>query len=104
MDVNFIRKGDFMFPMDNSRPTLWSNETLSNGNIFNQGLATREEVARRLKGMFPDASIIVFIRDRDSFIHSAYNSYVRQFGYLKRDEWVEECLKENPTLSTSRNM
>lgn len=58
-----------------------SEEELS-GNLHTGGLhgAFSEEIAKRLHASFPDARVVVFIRDQRTMIASAYKQYIKSGG------------------------
>lgn len=57
------------------------HEELS-GNIHNAGLNlfSTKEYAQRIKSLFPDSRIVVFIRNQPGMIASAYRQYVKEGG------------------------
>ena len=70
---------------------VWSNELLSGWPSY--GSQTRVLIAERLVSMFPDAKILLIIREQKSVINSVYGQYIREGGtmnlktYLSK-EWV----------------
>jgi hypothetical protein len=63
-----------------------SFERLS-GNPFSGGYDSKE-IADRLKAVFPDARILVVIREQRSMIRSTYKQYVREGGALPVDRFM----------------
>tara|TARA_B110001469_G_scaffold120366_1_gene128808 strand:+ start:158 stop:1054 length:897 start_codon:yes stop_codon:yes gene_type:complete len=72
---------------------LYVDEELS-GNIHNAGLNgfITKEIAHRIKSVFPQAEVIIFIRNQEDMIRSIYTQYIKKGGtytlekYLHHDE------------------
>ncbi|MFW6134893.1 MAG: sulfotransferase [Elusimicrobiota bacterium] len=50
--------------------------------------------AERLKLLFPDAKIIVGVRDKESWINSLYKERVKGEGFITKDEYVKNLDKD----------
>jgi hypothetical protein len=60
-----------------ARPFLISDEALSGKPMLFASI-NRSHIARRLRVLFPDATVIVFIRNQHDVILSHYSSYVKE--------------------------
>lgn len=69
------------------RPILISDESLS-GKVLYFNYINRTMIARRLGQIFPDATVILFIRGQIDIILSHYNQYVRSRGMKSIDDFL----------------
>jgi len=97
--VEFFDNNEFRISSALSREkvNLISDETFSNDYLWFDN-AGRFEVADRLYRLFPDAKVMVFVRDVESFKRSMYKEYVLWGGSLGFDSWVKWCLLSNPGI------
>lgn len=67
--------------LDQHLPPILCEEELS-GYLHNGGMGgyLSAEMARRLKAVFPDARIVIFIRSQPAMIAAAYQQYIRGGG------------------------
>jgi len=68
---------------------LISDEALS-GVPITLGMINRSMIAKRLKGIFPDAKILLFIRGQKAMLLSHYNMWVK--GYYKGYKPIHDFL------------
>jgi hypothetical protein len=68
---------------------LFADEEMS-GNIHNAGLNgyLTKEIAHRIKLVFPDAEIIIFIRNQEDMVRSIYTQYVKKGGTFKLKSYL----------------
>ena len=66
---------------DDGRPLLLCEEELS-GNVHSGGMAGAQskDVADRLHTLFPDAAVVIFIREQVEMAAALYRHYVREGG------------------------
>lgn len=86
-NVNFITSfNDILLKkIDNDKINIISNETLSGTYDYD-----RYYIADRLKLLFPDAKIILGIRDKDSWVCSCYSEFVKHGGTLTYEEYIDK--------------
>jgi len=97
LDVQYI---DYMYLYSYIQPerkTIISMESLS-GVPDLHPYETRFQVMHRLHAMFPTASIIIGIRERDKWIQSAYNEYVKGGGTERWGYWRNHLFDEKYLL------
>ena len=75
--------------MMDSTDIILCHEELS-GNIHNSGmnLFSTKEYAKRIKCLFPESRIVLFIRNQPSMIASAYRQYVKEGGTYSIDRYL----------------
>lgn len=66
--------------------TIISDEALS-GKPTRFSHINRTTIAKRLSNLFPQASVILFLRNQPDILKSIYNQYVKMGGELKIDEY-----------------
>jgi len=73
-----------------SKPLILSHELLVGGMIHMGGIngILTQEFAKRLNAVFPNAHIIIFIRNQIDHIASAYNQYIRGGGNLNINKYL----------------
>jgi len=95
LNVNFIHvKGvDILkkHKLDNKNSNVLSSEYFS-GNPWNfdnenYGSNDRYKIADKIKEMYPDANILLVLRNQDDWKRSLYNQYKKSKGYLSREEF-----------------
>ena len=100
IDVNYIRYVDrelYHSSFDDSKPLLISNEDLcgSPHAIFDETLKNnREHIARNLSILFPNAKIILGLREPCAWLKSLYREAVRQGLYLSYNKFYDMFDKE----------
>lgn len=70
---------------------LFSSESLAGNIVYTDKYyrCSRDELLRRMKLVFPDASILLVLRDRKSLVRSSYKQYIRSsYDTLSFDEWM----------------
>lgn len=65
---------------------LISTESIS-GSFFSDGSDAFER-ANRIKTLFPDATILINIREQQAMLRSSYKHYVKVLGTLSIKEWL----------------
>jgi len=87
---NHLKNDIEKYITDNSK-LLISEESFSTGSSLS-GRVDRYQIAKRLKSLFPNAKIIIFIREQKSILKSTYlqkikidNNFKLQFS-----EWIDE--------------
>lgn len=70
---------------------VWSNELLSGWPTY--GSQNRVLIANRLASLFPDAKILLIVREQKAIINSTYNQYIQEGGTMNvqtymTKEWV----------------
>jgi len=93
MDVNFICKENLATVNLSKKINLISDEELS-FKIDMFGI-NKYEVADRIHKLFPDAKIIVVFRDKESWLKSMYNQYLKSFyrPYMPFEKYKEIMIK-----------
>ncbi|WP_299338550.1 hypothetical protein [uncultured Psychroserpens sp.] len=77
---------DQLFPERTSRTLILSRERLS-GHPFTGGYDAKI-IADRLKETYPNATIVIFIREQKKAIISTYKEYVKRGGTAPFDKWI----------------
>ena len=95
-NVNFAMFPDYRTTLYPNKINIIGDEFLSHvsympGRDANQ----RFEIAKRLQGSYPDAKIIIGIRDQKSWLRSLYNQYVRAGGIHEYDYWFENMFNKD---------
>lgn len=78
------------------RISVLSNERLS-GNPHSGGYDSKE-IADRLKQCFPEAKILIVIREQKSAIASSYTQYLRVGGPCSLEDYLEPSNQNLPTV------
>lgn len=73
--------------IDKEKPVLISIESLS-GDVFKRGFNSKR-IADNLKEIFPDAKIIITVRNQIAMIDSLYKQYVNQGGNCNFKKFIE---------------
>jgi len=71
---------------------VWSDEQLS-GLVLNwrSGAVTRNIMLYGLKALYPDAKILVCVRnDERAWVSSIYSQYVKQGGFKSFEQWFQQ--------------
>jgi len=92
-DVNFTRNYTIVTKMERFKINLISNEDLSIcpfDNKFHKGLTPTDRfvVIDRIKKIFPHASIILGLRDKEEWSRSLYSQYVKSGYRLSYPEFM----------------
>ena len=81
--------------LSTKRINIISNEQISGRPNVSFKVADRYTVIARFGKMFPDAKIIMVLRDKKSWINSLYKEYVKSgFGAYPFDRWYNEIFDE----------
>jgi hypothetical protein len=102
-DINFVDCETYFLegiPEDNERITLVSCEELEGNPYFPQTIH-RKIIFNGIKSIYPDARIILGIREKFSHIKSLYTQYVRKGGTKSFNEFKKEMLY-SPKLDYDR--
>jgi len=77
---------DFKSPLAANRLNIISDEGFY-GNPWDKGIpyASKYTIGKRLRQVFPDAKILVGMREHDEWLNSVYNTYIRRGGYVDRE-------------------
>lgn len=86
-DDSLYCKEDILHELEkiNSNRLLISDESFS-GKPLNFSYINRSIIAKRLKEIFPDAKIMIFIRGQQELLFSHYSQYVSESGYKSIDQ------------------
>ncbi|NOX09282.1 MAG: sulfotransferase [Gammaproteobacteria bacterium] len=96
-----VQEHDFSFNVDNLRDKFNNSvqglgkdnkyviswESLA-GDVFTAG-ANAESLSRRLKDVFPEASIIITIRNQLDMVESIYRQYIHEGGSLSINDFLD---------------
>ena len=94
-NINIIEPLYIWMKLHPSKINLISNEILS-GFPFGDNIAEeRFSLINRLKLCFPDAKIIIGLREKKSFIHSLYKHYIKRGGMLPFNKWCNNELNKD---------
>lgn len=69
---------------------LFSEEHLTRQNYLDDGQASMSEIAERIHKLFPEAKIILTLRNKDDWLKSLYNQYARTRGIKSFEEWYKD--------------
>jgi len=69
---------------------LFSEEHLTRQNYLDDGQASMSEIAKRIHKLFPEAKIILTLRNKDDWLKSLYNQYARTRGLKSFEEWYND--------------
>ena len=94
-NVNLILETDIRMILRKDKINLISSELLSGHPLRRDFGADRFEIADRLHRLFPDASIIVGFRKKDSWVRSLYSLYVKNGGILDFDNFYNSVFDKN---------
>ena len=79
-----------IFPkIRNKNLCILSDESLI-GRVFKKDISDMEPIALMLKRLYPDAKIMIGIRDHKSILKSLYSQYVKEGGNLGYEEFLDE--------------
>jgi hypothetical protein len=87
---------DYFNKISDGKQLVFCDEELS-GNIHSAGLhgAFTKEVAYRIKATYPDAKIVIFIRNQLTMIASCYMQYIKKGGNYSVNEYLYSNVKDN---------
>ena len=94
MNIKYIRDLNITSFATSDRKVIISHEGLSISDVFEPAYK-KYMVAEYLKKIFPDAKIIVGIRDKDSWLRSMYSQYIRNGGGGSYDYFISHLDKEH---------
>ena len=80
-------KEKFGWPTIITKKTVVSKERLS-GEPYCSPLDDREYILDGIKIKYPNAKIIVCLRDKNSWVKSLYSTYIKDGGTLSELDWV----------------
>lgn len=91
-DDTLYNKEELQVTLDriNTPNIILSDENFS-GKLYSFNCLNRTTIANRLYQLFPDATIVVVIRNQVDFIKSAYNHYVK--GVYKGEKAIHKFIK-----------
>ncbi|MDD3492740.1 MAG: sulfotransferase [Candidatus Thermoplasmatota archaeon] len=101
MDVKFIRTGSGSIPLLNiqlhpDKPTLVSSEELTRHNFVDRSEASMATIADRIHKVFPEARIILTLRNKEDWLQSLYKHYQRDWdGRLPYNRWLVEIFDDD---------
>lgn len=89
-DVNYIGRWNIKTELKKDTINIISDETLYGcaDATYNNNIDIRQIILDKLKLMYPNAKIIVGIREKEKWKKSLYNHYVKAGGYLPYDKWL----------------
>jgi hypothetical protein len=89
-NVNYIKALKYKTIFDPDKINIVSDQGLC-GNTYTSGNAEmRYIIADRIKASFPNAKIIIGIREKKPWLKSLYSQYVRNGGIRDYNEWYEK--------------
>jgi len=86
-DIYFVKKLPFFTSNINMNKILISNEALSGSPQSGRSVDRRDKIIRRLKKLFPEARIVLGLREKQKWTVSLYRQYVRQGGVCLFEDW-----------------
>ena len=95
-NAQVIKDKDQKLTASSNLVSVLSNERLS-GNPHSGGYDSKE-IAQRLKASFPDAKILIVIREQESAIASSYLQYVKFGGACSLKDYLEPPHRGGPIL------
>jgi len=106
-NIRYIRDLDITSYVLDDRKTIISHENLA--GVSNPSPAShRFIIADYLHKLFPDAKIIVGIRDKDSWLYSLYSQHIRNGGSLSFEEFLakfdKRCLDFEEYISYLKSL
>jgi len=107
-NINYQTKVDLTTKVEEGKINLFSDENLDGGSyrLFNT-VEQRYNIMENLHKLYPNAKIILCIRDKDSWLKSAYKQYIVAYkscsfeeykqridkGFLDFDEYIKRLNK-----------
>ena len=87
-DINYQTKVDLTTTVEPDKINLFSDENLDGGSyrLFNT-VQTRYSILENLHKLFPDAHIIICLRNKDKWLWSAYKQYILAYKSCSFDEY-----------------
>jgi len=95
LNVNFVNGFSIFDKLDKDKLNLISDETFSNDCLLNN-CDNRLIVADRLHSLFPNAKVMIVLRERKTFINSMYSEYIKFGGIKSKKQWIDDCENVNP--------
>ena len=94
-EINYQRKVDLTTSVVEGKINLFSDENLDGGSyrLFSKP-TDRYKIAMNLYKMFPNAGIIVCLRDEKSWLRSAWKQYVMSYYGYTFNEYCKKMDKE----------
>lgn len=86
-NVNFIHYQNFAMEIYTDKLNIISNEELFGYKVRGSNAHDRFTIADRLKLCFPDAKIILGLRNKKTWLKSCYKQWVRDGGIHEYDYW-----------------
>ena len=84
-DINYIETFNIDTPIKENQINIISDENLDGGSYrLPSHHIHRDTIAKNLSKLYPNAKVILCIRDKDKWIRSAYNQYVLGYGAKER--------------------
>jgi hypothetical protein len=89
-DINYIEEVGLDISLVSDKLNLISNENLDGGSyrLFNKA-EKRFAIANNLKKLFPDAKIVLCLRNKESWLKSAWKQYVIAYKSYSFSEYRE---------------
>lgn len=93
-NVYYVRTSDLVNTyIPNDKKVLISHECLA-GVPSSNIPCMRFKILRRIKRLYPDASIIVGFREKERWLVSLYSQYIKNGGIYSYSYWMEHIIKE----------
>jgi len=94
-NAKLIRRPNFTTPLQKNKMNIISSEALSGAPYVRSNAKIRFIIADRLKSCFPDAKIIIGIREKKSWLKSLYSQFIRNGGIYDFDSWLEKVVDKD---------
>lgn len=89
--INYVHNMDYTTYFNPDRKTIISMEWLCGIPYWNHvPYSNRFQMIDRLHRVFPDAGIILGVRDKRKWVISLYSQYVKNGGVLGYDDWYRD--------------
>lgn len=92
-DLHYVTKIPFSSETK-KKSILISNEAISGSPQAGKTVERRNKIVKTLSQMYPEAGIIIGIRNKQKWIQSLYKQYIKQGGIKKFDDWYDEIFDQ----------
>jgi hypothetical protein len=94
-NAKLIRGPNFTTQLQKNKMNIISSEALSGAPYVRSDAKIRFTIADRIKSCFPDARIIIGIREEKSWLKSLYSQFIRNGGFYDFDSWLEKVVDKD---------
>jgi len=94
-NAKLIRRPNLTTQLHKSKMNIISSEALSGAPYIISDAKIRFTIADRLKSCFPEAKIILGIREGKSWLKSLYSQFIRNGGFYEFDGWLEKVVDKD---------